>query len=75
MNDQYRYYEPFVSRYDPCPPMKVKYYNVPPQLFISFQPPNWPQFQPHEALRLGTLWPPLYSPYPPPSEPREAGDA
>lgn len=72
MSDQYRYYRPFVSPLDPCPPIKIKSYNVPPQLFISFQPKDWPQFSPHEALKLGTLWPALYAPYPDPDPPAGA---
>lgn len=63
MHSQYRYYYPFVGPFDPCPPQRVKRYNVPPQLFIQFQPPNLPQFPPLEALRHGVLWPALYSPY------------
>ncbi|RCW51013.1 spore coat associated protein CotJA [Paenibacillus prosopidis] len=65
MNDQVRYYEPYVSPLDPCPPRRVKSYITPPQLFIPFQPPNLPQFHPYEALMHGTLWPALYSPYGP----------
>ncbi|MDF2669867.1 MAG: cotJA [Paenibacillus sp.] len=61
---QTREYFPFVGPFDPCPPIYVKTYSTPPQLFIPFQPANLPQFSPEEALRLGTLWPMLYSPYP-----------
>lgn len=61
--DQYRVYEPYVSPFDPCPPIKLKMYSTPPHLFIPFQPPNLPQFSPVEALKHGTLWPVLYSPY------------
>jgi spore coat protein JA len=32
---------------------------------LGFQPPNLPQFSPQEALRKGTLWPILFSPYEP----------
>jgi spore coat protein JA len=67
MDDQFRYYKPFISPLDPCPPIRIKSFNVPPQLFIAFQPPNWPQFSPHEALKKGTLWPALFAPYPDPS--------
>ncbi len=63
MNDQVRYYEPFIGPFDPCPPITVKSYSVPPHLFMHFQPPNLPQFQPYEALMRGTLWPALFSPY------------
>lgn len=73
-SDQFRTYRPFIGPFDPCPPITEKSYNVPPQLFIPFQPPNWPQFSPYEALKLGTLWPPLYAPYPDPSR-KEAGDS
>ncbi|MDQ0058097.1 spore coat associated protein CotJA [Paenibacillus harenae] len=62
-DDQVRYYAPYIGPFDPCPPIRIKSYNVPPQLFIPFQPPNLQQFQPADALRLGTLWPALYSPY------------
>lgn len=62
-NVQFRTYRPFVGPFDPCPPIKTKSYNVPPQLFIPFQPPNLQQFSPYEALKYGTLWPALYSPY------------
>ena len=63
MNNQYRTYRPFVGPFDPCPPMLEKTYVVPPNQFITFQPPNLPQFSPQEALFRGTLWPALYSPY------------
>jgi spore coat protein JA len=63
LNSQVREYYPYVSPFDPCPPQRVKTYMVPPNLFIGFQPPNLPQFQPMEALMYGVLWPALYSPY------------
>ncbi|XEC96437.1 spore coat associated protein CotJA [Paenibacillus tarimensis] len=63
MDNQFRVYYPFVGPFDPCPPMKVKTYVVPPNQFIVYQPMNLPQFPLHEALKLGTLWPALYSPY------------
>jgi spore coat protein JA len=69
MIDQVRYYQPYISPYDPCPPMKVKSYVVPPNVLIPFQPMNLPQFPPYEALKTGTLWPILYSPYPIPGSP------
>lgn len=75
-NSQFRTWYPFVGPHDPCPPIRVKSYNVPPQLFISFQPPNLPQFSAYDALKHGTLWPSLYAPYPDPSlpaRPREGG--
>ncbi|WP_139999867.1 spore coat associated protein CotJA [Paenibacillus paridis] len=67
MDNQVRFYKPFVSPHDPCPPILVKSYSTPPQLFIPFQPANLPQFTPIEALKYGTLWPALYSPYNPKS--------
>jgi len=63
MQNQVRVWCPFVGPFDPCPPMRVKFYVVPPNLFIPFQPPNLPQFPLGEALRRGTLWPALFSPY------------
>ena len=63
--NQVRVWYPYIGPCDPCPPMVVKTYVTPPNLFIPFQPPNLPQFSPQEALRLGTLWPALYSPYTP----------
>jgi len=63
--DPYRYYEPFVGPYDPCPPITVKRYVVPINQYLNFQPPGLPQFAPAEALRRGTLWPLLSSPYEP----------
>lgn len=74
MNSQVRYYHPFVSPLDPCPPIRVKSFSVPPQLFITFQPPNLPQFTPFDALKHGTLWPALYSPYPADHERPEDGE-
>ena len=61
--NQYRFYSPFTSPLDPCPPVKQKMYVVPPNLFMGYQPMNLPQFKPYDALKLGTLWPALYSPY------------
>lgn len=52
-------FEPFVSPRDPCPPILVKYFVLPPQLFINFQQPGLPQNSPEEALRQGSLWPQL----------------
>ncbi|WP_277613416.1 spore coat associated protein CotJA [Brevibacillus humidisoli] len=63
MHSQIRIYYPYVSPFDPCPPMRVKTYVVPPQLFLGFQPENLAQYSPHKALRRGVLWPALYSPY------------
>ncbi|UUZ80606.1 spore coat associated protein CotJA [Paenibacillus sp. P26] len=61
--DQVKEWYPFVGPFDPCPPITVKTYVTPPNLYIPYQPPGLPQFPPHEALRRGTLWPALYSPY------------
>lgn len=55
----------YVSPFDPCKSLPFETYVVPPNQFIVFQPPNLPQFSPREALRRGTLWPMLYSPYEP----------
>lgn len=66
---QFVTYRPFVGPHDPCPPIRIKSYNVPPQLFMTFQPTGLPQISPYEALKYGTLWPALYSPYPNPSLP------
>lgn len=60
---QERFWQPYVSPFDPCHPICVKKYVVPPNQYIPFQPPHLPQFSPEEALRRGTLWPILYSPY------------
>ncbi|QKG85132.1 spore coat associated protein CotJA [Kroppenstedtia pulmonis] len=60
---QVRYWYPYVSPFDPCPPIRVKHYVVPPNQYLGFQPRHLPQFSPMEALRYGTLWPILYSPY------------
>ncbi|MCM3715200.1 spore coat associated protein CotJA [Alkalihalobacillus oceani] len=65
---QRKYYHPYVSPFDPCPPILVKSYETPPQLYLGFQPYGLPQFSPQEALRYGTLWPALYSPYDNPYE-------
>ncbi|NGM83047.1 spore coat associated protein CotJA [Paenibacillus sp. 7124] len=64
-NSEERVYSVYAGPFDPCPPVTCKTYVVPPHLFLGFQPPNLPQFNLPEALRLGTLWPALYSPYTP----------
>ncbi len=61
---QWRDYTPYVSPLDPCPPMRVKWYIVPPNQYIPYQPMNLPQYSLDEAIFRGTLWPALYSPYP-----------
>ncbi|MHA0857790.1 spore coat associated protein CotJA [Paenibacillus sp. CMAA1364] len=43
--------------------MLCRTYVIPPNQFITFQPVGWPQYSLSEALRVGTLWPALYSPY------------
>ncbi|GIN60707.1 protein CotJA [Robertmurraya siralis] len=66
-------YSPYVSPFDPCKPIKIKSYSTPPHLYIGFQPNNFPQFTPMEALRAGTLWKPLYDPYYNPRELAKGG--
>lgn len=57
-------YTPYISPFDPCPPLKIRTYETPPQLYIAFQPPGLPQFPTAaEAMRHGTLWPSLFAPY------------
>ncbi|WP_082063320.1 spore coat associated protein CotJA [Paenibacillus sp. IHBB 10380] len=63
LNPQERRYKPFVSPFDPCPPLPFKSYVVPPNQYVVFQPSDLPQYSLPEALRLGTLWPAYYSPY------------
>ena len=63
MYSNFKVYEPYVSPFDPCPPMYQKTYSTPPNLYLGFQPPNLPQFSPRDALYHGTLWPVLFSPY------------
>jgi spore coat protein JA len=60
---QERVWYPYVSPLDPCKPMCKKKYVVPSNQFLGFQPPNLPQYPPREALKRGTLWPILFSPY------------
>ncbi|WP_036646044.1 spore coat associated protein CotJA [Paenibacillus pini] len=62
---QVRVYKPFIGPFDPCPPQYYKTYVVPPNQYLVFQPLDWPQYSLPEALKLGTLWPNLYSPYTP----------
>lgn len=56
-------YSSYNSPFDPCRPIPVRAYLTPPQLYLGFQPPNLPQFNPTDALLHGTLWPALYSEY------------
>ncbi|MCA1030551.1 spore coat associated protein CotJA [Bacillus timonensis] len=62
---------PYVSPFDPCPPLTCKQYVTPPNLYIGFQPPNLPQYSYKEALQKGTLWPAFYDPYYNPYETRQ----
>ncbi|KAB2338351.1 spore coat associated protein CotJA [Cytobacillus depressus] len=68
-------YEPYVSPFDPCKPIRVKTYSTPPHLYIGFQQPNLPQFTPSEALRAGTLWKAFYDPYYSPYERAREGSS
>jgi spore coat protein JA len=63
--NQVKVWCPYISPFDPCPPIQTKTFVTPPNLYIQFQPMNLPQFSPREALKHGTLWPALYSPYEP----------
>lgn len=63
MHSPFKTYAPFIGPFDPCPPIKIKAYATPPNLYIDFQPPGLKQFSPAEALKRGTLWPALFSPY------------
>ncbi|TDL31330.1 spore coat associated protein CotJA [Jeotgalibacillus sp. S-D1] len=58
-----RSFVPFRGRFDPCPPLGKRTFVTPPNLFIGFQPPDFPQFSPIEALKKGTLWKPFYDFY------------
>lgn len=58
-----KYWYPYISPFDPCPPIRVKSYSTPPNLYIVFQPEGLAQFKPREALFAGTLWPIFYDPY------------
>ncbi|WP_236018367.1 spore coat associated protein CotJA [Alicyclobacillus acidoterrestris] len=40
-----------------------KAFIVPPNQYITFQPSGLEQFSSTDALKHGTLWAPLYSPY------------
>ncbi len=63
MDRQWRTYQPYRSQFDPCPPVEEKVFIVPPNQYITFQSKGLKQFPPKEALKRGTLWPDLYSPY------------
>ncbi|NBI28237.1 spore coat associated protein CotJA [Chengkuizengella marina] len=64
MYTQTKRYYPYISPFDPCPPIRVKTYSTPPELYVGFQRMNMPQYNSNEALNRGTLWPIFYSPYP-----------
>ncbi|TLS37884.1 spore coat associated protein CotJA [Pseudalkalibacillus caeni] len=68
MSSNMKYWHPYISPFDPCPPVRVKRYNTPPNLYMGFQPYGLEQFSPREALHRGTLWPALFSPYESPVE-------
>ncbi|MFB1050469.1 spore coat protein CotJA [Paraliobacillus sp. JSM ZJ581] len=60
-----KYYYPYISPFDPCPPIIRKSYSTPPQLYMGFQPPNLAQFNTaKQALYCGTLWPAFHDSYP-----------
>ncbi|MCZ8518661.1 MULTISPECIES: spore coat associated protein CotJA [Paenibacillus] len=65
LQEQTRVYYTPAGKFDPCPPIVEKTFITPPQLFIAYQPAGLEQFSPKEALKKGTLWPDLYSPYEP----------
>lgn len=58
-----KYWHPYVSPFDPCPPITTKQFVTAPNLYINFQPPGMQQFSPREALFAGTLWCAFYDPY------------
>lgn len=61
-----KYYHPYYSANDACPPMKIKSYQTPPHLYIGYQQPNLQLYPLKEALYKGTLWPYFFDPYPTP---------
>jgi spore coat protein JA len=65
MDRQWRVHQPYRSPFDPCPP-RPKAFIVSPNQYIVVQPKGMKQFSPRDALKHGTLWPDLYSPYSPP---------
>ncbi|HZG70036.1 MAG TPA: spore coat associated protein CotJA [Chondromyces sp.] len=74
MSKWYKTYQPYHSPFDPCPPIKIKKYSTPPNLYLGFQPPNLPQYSPIEALYKGTLWKCFYDPYYGTKEKKHRGD-
>jgi spore coat protein JA len=75
LHQNYKVYYPYVSPFDPCPPITKKVYSTPPNLYMGFQPANLEQFSPQEALRTGTLWKAFYDPYYSPYELNKDGDS
>lgn len=65
MDRQWRAFDAYHSPLDPCPP-RPKAYIVPPNQYVVVQATDMKQFSPFDALKHGTLWPDLYSPYDPP---------
>jgi spore coat protein JA len=63
VNSPFKVYETYVGPNDPCPPVRFKTYSTAANLYLAYQPMCLQQFNPSEALKLGTLWPALYSPY------------
>lgn len=64
-------YRPYIGPCDPCRPIRVKYYETPPNLYLGYQPYGLQQYDPCTALKKGTLWPALYAPYSNPYKNRE----
>ncbi len=63
MDPRWQTYTPYHSANDPCPVHTSKPFIIPVNQFITVQPRHLKQFAYREALRHGTLWPDLYSPY------------
>jgi spore coat protein JA len=61
-------YRPYISPFDPCPPIPIKTYETPAELYVGYQPYGLPQYPPKVALKQGTLWPALFTPYQNPYE-------
>ncbi|SFI36053.1 spore coat protein JA [Paenibacillus sp. UNC496MF] len=69
MSGHRKTWKPIPGKHDPCPPLKEKTYETPPNLYLGVQEPGLEQFAPAEALKKGTLWPALFGPYESPFEP------
>jgi spore coat protein JA len=63
MSEHRKNWNPVAGKNDPCPPLKSKTYETPPNLYLGFQEPGLKQYKPAEALKKGTLWPALFGPY------------